>query len=210
MDEPIDLIGFMQALIDRSYRWVKDACDGLDEDQLRYQPTPESNSIAWLVWHSSRVKDRVTGRIVQEEEIWVTEGWAQRTGMDADATGVGDSPEQVASFPVTGGLLFGYADAVHDAVMRRLATVTPPSSRSQSNTSLGILGRPGMPYAGCWGTPAPMRDKSLTFAVWSRVTVGTPDRPVGSLGRVAPLAVLSPEGLVGVFGLSDLSIAQGL
>ena len=50
MDEPIDLIGFMQAVIDRSYRWVKDACDGLDEDQLRYQPTPESNSIAWLLY----------------------------------------------------------------------------------------------------------------------------------------------------------------
>ena len=125
MDEPIDLIGFMQAVIDRSYRWVKDACDGLNEDQLRYQPTPESNSIAWLVWHSSRVKDQVTGRISREEEVWVTDGWAQRTGMDADATGVGDSPEQVASFTVASRLLFGYADAAHSAVMRRLSTVTP-------------------------------------------------------------------------------------
>ena len=125
MDEPIDLIGFMQAMIDRSYRWVKDARDGLSEDQLRYQPTPESNSIAWLVWHSSRVKDRVTGNITQEEEVWVAEGWAQRTGMDADATGVGDSPDQVASFPVASDLLFGYADAAHGAVMRRLSTLTP-------------------------------------------------------------------------------------
>ena len=125
MDEPIDLIGFMQAVVDRSYRWVKDACDGLNEDQLRYQPTPESNSIAWLVWHSSRVKDQVTARISREDEVWVTEGWAQRTGMESDATGVGDSPEQVASFPVASRLLFGYADSAHRAAMRRLSTVTP-------------------------------------------------------------------------------------
>ena len=125
MDEPIDLIGFMQAVIDRSYRWVKEACDGLNEEQLRYQPTAESNSIAWLVWHSSRVKDQVTGNISREEEVWVAEGWAQRTGMDADATGVGDSPEQVASFPVASRLLFGDADAAPRAVMRLLSTVTP-------------------------------------------------------------------------------------
>ena len=143
MDEPIDLIGFMQAVIDRSYHWVKDACDGLSEDQLRYQPTPESNSIAWLVWHSSRVKDRVTGNITQEEEVWVAEGWAQRTGMDADATGVGDSPEQVASLTIESRLLFSYADAVHGAVMRRLSVVTPAQLAQPVQYVLGGAPRPG-------------------------------------------------------------------
>ncbi len=125
MEQSIDLIGFMQAVIERSYRWVRDACDGLTEDQLRYQPTPESNSIAWLVWHSSRVKDQVTGNISGEGEVWVTEDWAQRFGKEPDATGVGDNPEQVASFSVASGLLFGYADAAHSAAMRRLSMVTP-------------------------------------------------------------------------------------
>ena len=143
MDEPIDLIGFMQAVIDRSYRWVKDASDGLSEDQLHYQPTPESNPIAWLVWHSSRVKDRVTGNITQEEEVWVAEGWAQRTGMDADATGVGDSPEQVASFPIESRLLFGYADAAHGAVMRRLSAITPAQLAQPVQYVLGGDPRPG-------------------------------------------------------------------
>ena len=56
MDEAIDLLGFIQAVMDRSFGWFKRECDGLTEEQLRYQPAAESNSIAWLVWHSSRVK----------------------------------------------------------------------------------------------------------------------------------------------------------
>lgn len=125
MEEPIDLIGFIQAVMDRSYGWFKSACDGLTEEQLRYQPAAESNSIAWLVWHSSRVKDQVTANISGEGEVWVSERWAGRFGMDTDATGVGDSPEQVAAFQADSDLLFGYADAAHRATIQRLSKVTP-------------------------------------------------------------------------------------
>ena len=36
MEEPIDLIGFIQAVMERSYRWVKSASDGLTEEQQLY------------------------------------------------------------------------------------------------------------------------------------------------------------------------------
>ena len=89
MEEPIDLIGFIRAVIENSYRWITEACDGLTGEQLRFQPAAESNSIGWLVWHSSRVKDQVTATIANEAEVWLTEEWAGRFGMDPDATGLG-------------------------------------------------------------------------------------------------------------------------
>ena len=125
MNEPIDLNGFIRAVFESSYGWIKNACDGLTEEQLHYQPAKDSNPIAWLVWHLSRVKDRVTATISGEGEVWVTEGWNERFGIDADATGAGDSPEQVAALRVNSDLLFGYADAAHRVTLQRLAEITP-------------------------------------------------------------------------------------
>ncbi len=125
MEEAIDLIGFIQAVIERSFRWVQDARDGLTEEQLRYQPAPESNSIIWLVWHSGRVKDRITANVAGEDEVWVTGGWAEQFGLGLDATGVGDSPEQVVGFLAGSDLVFGYAEAAHRATIQRLSTITP-------------------------------------------------------------------------------------
>jgi hypothetical protein len=53
-DSKVDLIQFIIALCESPYRWIKEATDGLTNEQLFYQPTPHSNSIAWLTWHLSR------------------------------------------------------------------------------------------------------------------------------------------------------------
>ena len=45
---------FIIALLEAAYRSLKQATDDLTDEQLYYQPTTESNSIAWLVWHLSR------------------------------------------------------------------------------------------------------------------------------------------------------------
>ena len=124
MEEPIDLLGFIRAVIENSHRRITEACDGLSEEQLRFQPAAESNPIGWLVWHSSRVKDQVTANISGEGEVWVTEGWGGQFGMALDATGIGDSPDQVADFQVGRDLLFRYADAAHNATIQRLSKVT--------------------------------------------------------------------------------------
>ena len=137
MDQPIDLVGFIQAIIENTYHWVSDACDGLTEEQLRYQPTAQSNSIGWLVWHSSRVKDQVTATIVGEGEVWITEAWAEWFGMDPDANGIGDSPEQAAAFQVGSDLLFGYADAAQRATLQRLSKVTSAQMQEPVTYVLG-------------------------------------------------------------------------
>ena len=125
MEKTIDLKGFIEALVENSYRGIKTACAGLTDEQLWYQPTLESNSMAWLAWHLSRAKDAITAAISGETEVWVSEGWAERFGMDRQATGIGDSPEQVTAFRVSNELVFGYVDSAHRATIQRLSKITP-------------------------------------------------------------------------------------
>lgn len=36
---------------------VGEVTDGLSDPALTYRPTPDANSIAWLIWHSARCQD---------------------------------------------------------------------------------------------------------------------------------------------------------
>src|ERR671939_290251 len=92
MGSGVDLNQFIIALLDASYRSLKQATEGLTDEQLYYQPTAETNSVAWLVWHLSRWRDAVSGTISCEPQIWVREGWAERYGMAGERTGMGDTP----------------------------------------------------------------------------------------------------------------------
>jgi hypothetical protein len=123
--DTVDLHQFIIALLEASYRSLKQATDGLTDEQLYYQPTPETNSIAWLMWHLSRWRDAVSATISGEPQVWVNAGWAARYGMPGDHTGLGDTPAQVTAFRVERSLLFGYADAAHRMAVERVSRLTP-------------------------------------------------------------------------------------
>jgi hypothetical protein len=123
--EAVDLNQFIIALLEASYRSLKQATDGLTDEQLYYQPTAETNSIAWLVWHLSRWRDAVSATISGEPQVWVSAGWAERYGMPGERTGMGDTPAQVAAFRVERAMLFGYVDAAHQVAVERVARLTP-------------------------------------------------------------------------------------
>jgi len=125
----VDLNQFIIALLEAAYRSVKQSTDGLTDEQLYYQPTAESNSIAWLVWHLSRWRDAVSASISGEAQIWVSAGWAQRCGMSDERTGMGDMPAQVTAFRVERAVLFGYVDAAHQRTVERVAALTPTQLR---------------------------------------------------------------------------------
>ncbi len=98
----------------------------LDADDLAFRPEAEANSIAWLVWHLTRIQDDHVAEIAGREQSWIAEGWAARFGMPADPTntGYGHSTEQVAAVrPGDPRLLAGYHDAVWNRTVDYLATV---------------------------------------------------------------------------------------
>lgn len=104
---------------------VRRAADGLDADQLAFRPTPAANSIAWLLWHLTRIQDSHLGEAVGGEQVWVTGTWAAAMGLtpDADETGYGHTAEQVAAVRPPGPEpLVGYHEAVVERTLAALAS----------------------------------------------------------------------------------------
>ena len=91
-------------------------------------PTPETNSMAWLAWHLTRVQDHHLSDLAGLPQLWTSEGWHARFGKPADdaETGGGHTLEQVAALKVdTPQLLLDYNDAVYQRSKAYLATVKP-------------------------------------------------------------------------------------
>ena len=91
------------------------AVDGLPPERLTERVGPEANTIAWMVWHLARVQDHDVAELLDAAQLWVTDGWAARFGMEPEPAnhGYGHTPEQVAGVrPADGQLLLDYLDAV--------------------------------------------------------------------------------------------------
>ena len=94
---------------------VRAAVRGLSPEQLAWAPAPGANSVGWLVWHLTRIQDDHIAEILEQDQIWVQDGWAGRFGLDPDPanTGYGHSPKQVATVqPENAHALIDYYDAV--------------------------------------------------------------------------------------------------
>jgi uncharacterized damage-inducible protein DinB len=102
------------------------AVDGLDDDALAVRPTPEANSIAWLVWHLTRIQDDHVAEVAGREQVWTSQGYAERFGLPFDdaATGYGFSADDVAAVRADADLLAAYLRAVHAATVDFLLGVT--------------------------------------------------------------------------------------
>jgi len=86
----------------------------LTPSQLAFRPDPQANSIAWLVWHLTRGQDTQVADVAGTEQVWTTQGWAERFGLpfDPSETGYAQTSEQVGQVRASAELLTGYYDAV--------------------------------------------------------------------------------------------------
>jgi uncharacterized damage-inducible protein DinB len=96
------------------------ATEGLTPAEVRWQPTMNTNPIAWLVWHMARVEDSWLSRLRDgAAQVWNSQGWAGRFGMDSESNGSGHSSEDVRAMPeIPLNDLMAYYEAVR-ALMRR-------------------------------------------------------------------------------------------
>ena len=118
---------FLRDSFTRLIEHVDDLTDGLTEEVSRYRPTPQANSIAWLIWHSARCQDLQLCDIAGVEQVWTRDGWIDRFGLGLPPgdIGYGHSPEDVAKVHAPAELLAGYYRAVHKVTLEYIATVTP-------------------------------------------------------------------------------------
>ncbi len=100
---------------------VHAAVEGLTAEQLRTRLDDEANSIAWLVWHLTRVQDDHVADVAGTEQVWTGQDWLSRFGLPFPAgdTGFGHRPADVEAVRVDQPeLLTGYYDAVHEQTVR--------------------------------------------------------------------------------------------
>jgi hypothetical protein len=108
-----------QVVLDDAFTRIRDnvhgVVAGLSVDQLSWRPDGHGNSIAWLVWHLTRIQDDHVAGVAGSEQVWMSEGWAERFALpfDAGSTGYGHSGDDVSAVNVDGDLLVGYHDAAH-------------------------------------------------------------------------------------------------
>ena len=106
---------------------VHRAVEGLDPEELAFRPDRDGNSIAWLVWHLTRIQDDHIADVAGLEQVWTAQGRAERFGLPfpVSATGYGHGTDDVAAVRVdSADLLIGYHDAVFEQTTRFVATLT--------------------------------------------------------------------------------------
>jgi hypothetical protein len=114
-----DLVSPADLLVDafgRIQHLVQNVVDGLTPDQLAFRLEGEANSIAWLVWHLTRIQDDHVADAAGTEQVWTSDGWASRFALSVNEsdTGYAHSSDDVAAVRVESPeLLTGYHDAVY-------------------------------------------------------------------------------------------------
>jgi hypothetical protein len=82
----VDAVGRIRGVVHR-------VVDSLTPEQLAFRVDPKANSIAWLVWHLTRIQDDHVADVAQAEQVWTSQGWVERFGLPFDpgtpATGTG-------------------------------------------------------------------------------------------------------------------------
>lgn len=110
---------------DRVRETVHEVVDGLTPDELAFRVDPQANSVAWLVWHLTRVQDDHISDVAGAEQVWTADDWAERFGLAETATGYGDQTDDVARVRVeSGDVLTGYYDVVHERTIRFVEQLT--------------------------------------------------------------------------------------
>jgi hypothetical protein len=105
---------------------VRRTVEGASEEVLTFRADADANTVAWLVWHLTRVQDDHVSELAGVDQLWVDGGWHERFGLpfEAEATGYGQSSSDVASVrgvsPVD---LIGYHDAVCARTIDYVATL---------------------------------------------------------------------------------------
>jgi hypothetical protein len=123
----MDQAALLTELFARVDGHVADVLEGLAPADLVAAPAPGANTVAWLLWHLTRVQDHHVAELLDQDQVWVEPGRAARFGLDPDPedTGYGHSPEQVAGVrPEQTAAVQDYYDAVAGRTRGYLAALT--------------------------------------------------------------------------------------
>ena len=111
----------------RVLEYLKHILDGLNQDDLNWQPRNDCNSIGWLVWHLTRQEDAQIASLLGENQLWISDKWHAKFNRASDPgdVGFGHTAEQISSFksPDT-QILLDYHRTVVDRSKHYLLTLS--------------------------------------------------------------------------------------
>ncbi len=128
---------FIKRTLDFAHRALADARNGTPE-QLHFVPENGSHSIAWCLWHTSRIEDLImNARIRNQPQVW-NEEWATRIGFPVDGFGTNMSNEEAQAIHIKDiAALAEYQDAVWKQTNEWLDTVTDEELSREIPTRTG-------------------------------------------------------------------------
>ncbi len=110
----VDFIKDSFGSIHGSYR---DAREGQTLEQMHFVPEGESHSVAWILFHATRIEDLMINGICQGRPHLFVEGdYAERIGFPAESFGTGQTTEEARAVQIKDLDAFTeYAEAVYAA-----------------------------------------------------------------------------------------------
>ncbi len=111
--------------LDRVRETVHTLLDDVPEEQLAEPPAPGANTVAWLVWHLTRVLDDHVSDAFDLDMVWTSGGWYDRFALPfpASAHGYGMTFDEVLQVRASADDLRGYFDATYAMASEQLRTV---------------------------------------------------------------------------------------
>ena len=127
----MDLRDFIIRSLEEIQEDLKRSVDGLTKEDLMTQPQPGANHIAFMIWHMTRVEDKLLHNLFQcSPQLWESGKWYERMGLPEDpkSTGFGYTAEQVSCFPsVQPHELMDYVEAVRADTLDYLENIDAAS-----------------------------------------------------------------------------------
>lgn len=120
------LRGMVTDQFERIQGLVTRVTDGLSDAAATWRPDPAANTVAWLLWHATRIQDDHVARLADREQVWTADGWRDRFALPfgATATGYGHAAKDVAAVRVPVADLADYHADVHRMCREFAGTLT--------------------------------------------------------------------------------------
>jgi uncharacterized damage-inducible protein DinB len=140
----MDAKGLLLKSLEESHDYLTKALDGLTQEEATWSPSPECNSIAFILWHMIRVEDFFVNRVIQHgKELYETKKWQEKLGTPAKAYGY--TVEELRAWPAPKlQILREYANSVRENTLaflnslptEKLSEVPRPD---RSPDSIGVM-----------------------------------------------------------------------
>ena len=101
--------------------------DGLNEDELNWQPKPGANSIGLILFHMFRSEDSFVQYLIQKKSpIWTSDKWCEKLCKPPTDSGSHYNAEQIDTFKVPRiEDLMAYGKAVREKTLEFVDRLTP-------------------------------------------------------------------------------------